>query len=142
MHFWRKDDKTNKVAVNKKSDWYFQAQGQMHICQKDKCLLAVWYGEHKIKTDIIKRDDKFCKEQMEPILLKFYFDCLLPELVDPRFVRNMPIRDPEYVIKKNVENEDESRTNDNNESYENETNTTQEISANEDIQLILDFEKF
>lgn len=38
---------------------------------------------------------------MEPKLLKFYYDCLLPELVDPRHTRNKPIRDPDYVIVRN-----------------------------------------
>lgn len=31
-------------------------------------------------------------------LIKFYEDCVLPELLDPRRERNMPIRDPEYII--------------------------------------------
>lgn len=34
-------------------------------------------------------------------MLKFYYDCLLPELVDPRRTRNKPIRDPDYVIVRN-----------------------------------------
>lgn len=31
-------------------------------------------------------------------LIPFYEDCVLPELLDPRRERNMPIRDPEYII--------------------------------------------
>ena len=30
--------------------------------------------------------------------LRFYEDCLVPEIVDSRAVRNMPIREPQYVI--------------------------------------------
>lgn len=100
MHFWRMNKKTGQMFINEKSDWYFQVQGQMHICRKEKCLLAVWYGENKIKTEIITKDDRFWKEKMEPNLLTFYYDCLLPELVDPRYTRNQPIRDPDYVLTK------------------------------------------
>jgi len=31
-------------------------------------------------------------------LVQFYEGCILPELLDPRQERNMPIRDPEYII--------------------------------------------
>ncbi|KAI8431318.1 hypothetical protein MSG28_015863 [Choristoneura fumiferana] len=104
MHFWRKNKKTGQVEVNKNSDWYMQAQGQMHICKKNKCLLAVWFGDDKIKTQTILKDDKFWSDKMEPNLIAFYKDCLLPELVDPRHPRNMSIRDPDYVkIKRNEE---------------------------------------
>lgn len=41
------------------------------------------------------------KKRWNPKLLKFYYDCLLPELVDPRRTRNKPIRDPDYVIVRN-----------------------------------------
>lgn len=30
--------------------------------------------------------------------VQFYEQCILPELLDPRQVRNMPIRDPKYII--------------------------------------------
>ncbi|KAH9631460.1 hypothetical protein HF086_004621 [Spodoptera exigua] len=66
--------------------------------------LGIWYGNNKIETEIIKKDDAFWKKDMEPKLLKFYYDCLLPELVDPRHTRNKPIRDPDYVIVHNNKN--------------------------------------
>lgn len=34
---------------------------------------------------------------MELQLVSFYKNCLLPELVDPRKTRNMPVRDPDYI---------------------------------------------
>jgi hypothetical protein len=46
----------------------------------------------------IVRDDVFWDENMISKLVKFYEDCVLPELLDPRRERNMPIRDPEYII--------------------------------------------
>ncbi|KOB68075.1 hypothetical protein OBRU01_19060 [Operophtera brumata] len=97
MHFWKVDKKTGQTYVNKNSDWFMQVQGQMHICKAPRCVLAVWYGDNKIKIEIIERDDRFWQERMEPCLSAFYFDCLLPELVDPRFSRGKPIREPSYV---------------------------------------------
>ena len=35
---------------------------------------------------------------MEPKLSRFYFDSLLPEIIDPRTPRYMDIREPPYVI--------------------------------------------
>ncbi|XP_071575054.1 uncharacterized protein [Temnothorax nylanderi] len=35
---------------------------------------------------------------MSPLLKRFYEDCLVPEIIDSRAARNMPIREPQYVI--------------------------------------------
>ena len=35
---------------------------------------------------------------MEPLLSQFYKECLVPEIVDPRHSRSMPIRDPQYIL--------------------------------------------
>lgn len=104
MHFWKIDKKTGQVFVNKKSDWFMQVQGQMHVSKIPKCILAVWYGDQKIKIEIIEKDDQLWRERMEPNLKTFYMDCLLPELVDARFTRGRPIREPSYVKKANKEN--------------------------------------
>lgn len=100
MHFWRYNKKNNEITINKNSDWYYQVQGQMHICEVPKCILAIWYGDKKIKIEIIEEDKKFWVEKMEPKLTEFYFDCLLPELIDPRLTRGREIREPSYVVKK------------------------------------------
>lgn len=52
-----------------------------------------------MKVYFIQRDDEFWKTKMEAKLVKFYYDCILPELVDPRHSRCMQIRDPPYIIK-------------------------------------------
>lgn len=121
MHFWRVDKKTGVIKLNKNSDWYIQVQGQMHICEIPKCLLVVWYGHNKMKIETILKDDQFWKEKMEAKLISFYFDCMLPELVDPRLTRNKPIRDPPYVKKK--ENKENVCSDDNITKYTKQTNT-------------------
>ncbi|CAL1671558.1 unnamed protein product [Lasius platythorax] len=40
---------------------------------------------------------------MEPFLSRFYMECLLPEIVDSRRNRSMPIREPEYILHARVE---------------------------------------
>lgn len=44
----------------------------------------------------IHRDDAFWKTKMEPFLLRFYKDCVLPEIVDSRLARSMDVRRPEW----------------------------------------------
>ena len=35
---------------------------------------------------------------MEPKLIRFFFLCMLPEIVDGRYLRNMKIREPVYIL--------------------------------------------
>jgi len=35
---------------------------------------------------------------MLSFLTRFYFECMLPEILDSRHNRNMPIRNPKYII--------------------------------------------
>lgn len=79
----------------------------MHIISKSKdncisqkknhCLFALWTPKG-LKIERIEKDEEFWAKVMEQKLTDFYFDCLLPEILDPRFVRNMPIRDPKYIL--------------------------------------------
>lgn len=46
----------------------------------------------------IKKDDEFWRKEMVDKLTKFYINCLLPELIDSRRKRCMPIREPSYII--------------------------------------------
>jgi len=43
-------------------------------------------------------DNAFWKYEMLPLLTRFYYQCMLPEIVDSRHNRHMPIRDPSYII--------------------------------------------
>lgn len=97
LKFYKKT-KDGVLEVNKDHYWYFQAQGQLHVTRREKCMFGIWSGnKFPIKTEIIDRDDKFWSDKMEKKLKDFYIDCLLPELVDPRHTRKMPIRDPVYI---------------------------------------------
>lgn len=97
--FWVKDKASKGYVINKNHNWYFQIQGQVHITKRNVCMLGIWFGATvPMKVYIIEKDDKFWEEKMEMKLVRFYYDCLLPELVDPRQSRSMPIRDAPSII--------------------------------------------
>lgn len=92
------DDKFNSVVLNKKHEYFYQVQGQLHVTQRDVCLFAVWTSSETELTVLkIEKDDTFWEDKMENKLVTFYKHCMLPELVDPRHTRNMDIRDPLYI---------------------------------------------
>ncbi|XP_050679072.1 uncharacterized protein LOC126975299 [Leptidea sinapis] len=94
--FWKYTKKG--LEINKNHQWYYQVQGQLHVTKRLKCLFAVWSNENSpLKTEYIDRDDEFWNEKMKDKLTSFYIDCLLPELVDPRYTRGMNIRNPSYI---------------------------------------------
>jgi len=37
---------------------------------------------------------------MLPVLLRFYHECMLPEILDSRHNRHMPIRNPKYIVER------------------------------------------
>ena len=100
-------DKKNKQKMNINHYYYYQVQGQLHVTQKKFCIFAVYTG-----LDIywikVERDDLFWENKMHRKLTNFYEDCILPEIIDPRFLRRMKLREPEYILEarkeKNIDN--------------------------------------
>ncbi|XP_077535959.1 uncharacterized protein LOC144148274 [Haemaphysalis longicornis] len=78
------------------SNYWYQMQGQLNICDREKCLFPVWTRE-AIHVETISMDRVFWENKMLPRLQKFYMHCLLPELVNLRS-RGLPIREPAYII--------------------------------------------
>ncbi|KAI5634747.1 yqaJ-like viral recombinase domain-containing protein [Phthorimaea operculella] len=101
--------KSRTAKINEKSNWYFQVQGQLHVTGRRQCLFGIWAGEKDpVHIERIERDDEFWKSKMESKLLHFYHKCLLPEIVNPRHTRGMPIRTltlEDCVPTENKENE-------------------------------------
>jgi hypothetical protein len=77
---------------NHNYNYYYQIQGQLHITNKEYCLFVVW-TPLGMSVEKIKKDDDFWKKNMEKQLITFYERCLLPEIIDPRHPRGLPIRD-------------------------------------------------
>lgn len=45
----------------------------------------------------VEKNNDFWKNQMLPYLTRFYSECMLPEILDSRYNRHMPIRNPKYI---------------------------------------------
>lgn len=88
-------DKQGKWSLKKTHDMFYQIQGQLHILEKNVCLFAIWTSsQYKMYTERIVRDEFFFTSKMKNQLTTFYNEWLLPELIDPRLQRTMPVREP------------------------------------------------
>ncbi|KAK5639603.1 hypothetical protein RI129_012095 [Pyrocoelia pectoralis] len=84
--------KNGNVMLKTNHDYYYQIQGQLNICNKNKCFFVVW-SPVGISIQTIYKDLFFWETKMLPKLQQFYMAALLPELVDPRQIRKLPIRE-------------------------------------------------
>lgn len=151
VNFWVVD-KSGALQINKSHNWYYQVQGQLHVTRKAKCLFGVWASELKpLKVEYINRDDNFFENKMKLKLCTFYLNCVLPELLDPRHSRNMPIRDPPYILeaikkkgRKIMQNSEESQEPDFSELQESEqlTQIPNPMSDQPTCSRFLDFTDF
>jgi len=89
-------DKKNANKMNENHRYFYQVQGQLNITQREYCIFAVW-TPHSIKVIKVNRDNAFWTNKMLPFLIRFYNECILPEILDSRHNRHMPIRNPRYI---------------------------------------------
>jgi hypothetical protein len=92
-----KIDKKDIIGINTNHKYYYQVQGQLHVTGRRFGIIAYWTNKG-LKYETIERDDIFWDNKMFPKLEMFFFNCLLPELVNPRHSRSMPIRNPTYIL--------------------------------------------
>ena len=78
--------------------YFYQVQGQLHVTQRQYCIFAAWTPTY-MKQIRVDRDDDFWEIHMKSFLLRFYHECMLPDILDSRYNRNMPIQNPEYISK-------------------------------------------
>lgn len=81
----------NQLVLKTNSNYYYQIQGQLEVTNRDFCLFCVWIPNDFV-IQKIERNPEFWNDKMLPKLKKFYFDHLLPELIDSRYNRNKDIR--------------------------------------------------
>lgn len=89
-------DKNSLDQMNTSHKYFYQVQGQLHVTERKQCIFAIWNGKelHNVTVD---KNDQCWVINMEPKLKEFYLDCILPELIDPRVVRDMDLREPDWV---------------------------------------------
>ncbi|GBN01916.1 hypothetical protein AVEN_211855-1 [Araneus ventricosus] len=90
--FGLKFKENKEVFLPTSHKFFYQIQGQLNITNRKWCDLFLWCREDSL-TIRIERDETFWKNIL-PKLKHFYFHCLLPEILDPRVPRGMPIREP------------------------------------------------
>jgi len=90
-------DKKNREKMNRNHRFFYQVQGQLNITLRDYCIFAVWTPQ-SLKAIRVSRDNTFWINRMLPLLTRFYNKCMLPEILDSRHNRHMPIREPRYIM--------------------------------------------
>ncbi|KAF4522566.1 hypothetical protein B566_EDAN012857 [Ephemera danica] len=91
------DEQTNSYKMKLNHNYFYQVQGQLHCTRRSYCWFFVYTKKDSVKIKV-ERDDTFWKKCMEPHLIKFYWNCLLPEIVDSQRERGEPVREPQYII--------------------------------------------
>jgi len=89
-------DKKNPDKMNQKHRFFYQIQEQFNITQRDYCIFIVWMLK-SMKIVRVNSDNIFWNNNMLPFLIRLYYDCTLPEILDNRHNRHMPIRNPRYI---------------------------------------------
>ncbi|OXU17820.1 hypothetical protein TSAR_011407 [Trichomalopsis sarcophagae] len=84
-------------------------QSQLHITNRKYCDLFIWTPVGT-KPFYIERNDTFWEQKMEPFLKLFYEECLLPEIVDSRTKRKMPLREPSFIIEAKIKKEEDPKS--------------------------------
>lgn len=61
----------------------------------------------------MQRDEEFWRNNIEPKATKFYHNCLLPEIVDPRKSRSVPLRNLNFegdIVQPKTKRKERSQT--------------------------------
>jgi hypothetical protein len=90
------NDSTQKYELKKKHNYFYQVQGQLAITGRDYCDFILLTNDGDLFIQRIDRDRAFWNA-IEPVLVEFYKECLLPEMIDPRHERGEQIREPKSV---------------------------------------------
>lgn len=90
--WWVKNIKNETFELKRTHPYFYQVQGQLHVTRSQFCVFGMW-TPNWLKIVKIEVDHAFWQKEMEPKLTDFYFQCVLPEIIDPRYPRKMPFRE-------------------------------------------------
>ncbi|CAI6354556.1 unnamed protein product [Macrosiphum euphorbiae] len=85
-------DNQGNLQLKKSDKYYFQVMGQLQITKRLFCYFIIWSPKGILYQKIL-RDDDFFETKMKTLLENFYFQAMLPELIDSRADRNRRLRD-------------------------------------------------
>lgn len=84
------------LEPNPNSKVYAQVQMQIGMSRRKWCDLIL-HSDSDMLVFRIEKDDAYWN-RLETKLTKFFYDSLLPEIVDSRIERGLPPREPQSVI--------------------------------------------
>lgn len=67
--------------INKTCEWYYEAQGCLHVTNRSYCLIVV-YTNMDFRIQRIDKDDNFWKTFIQPRLVTFFNNELLPMIIN------------------------------------------------------------
>ena len=73
----------DQPMLKQNHDYYYQVQGQMAITGIHRCDFVVWTRINFVVITLTF-NESFWKQQCYPLLKKFYFNIMLPEIVYPK----------------------------------------------------------
>lgn len=79
------------LKLRRANPYFYQIQCQLEVTDRQFCIFVVWTTVDVLITNI-KREKKFWQEEMYPKIEKFFYNCLLFEIVDSRKRRNLEVR--------------------------------------------------
>ncbi|KAJ6639588.1 hypothetical protein Bhyg_12335 [Pseudolycoriella hygida] len=97
LQFWKVE--SGKKTLNKKSTWYLEIQGELHVTKRKTTFLMIWLGESQYQVVQVKRDDAFFDSKMRGKLVSFFNDVMLKELANSRKARGMELRQYDEATK-------------------------------------------
>ncbi|CAK1578234.1 unnamed protein product [Parnassius mnemosyne] len=80
------------IKLKRNHNYYYQVQAQLKIAKKSFCYFVLWTPKGFLYEKIYK-DPTFWSDDKILKMTQFYFKCVLPEIIDPRFPRKLPMRD-------------------------------------------------
>lgn len=81
-----------KLKLKKYDTYMYQVQGQLNVTKRDICYFIVWTPKG-VSVEVIHENTFFWEKEMLPKLQQFYLSAMLPEIIDSRHARKMPIRE-------------------------------------------------
>ncbi|XP_031333159.1 uncharacterized protein LOC116182246 [Photinus pyralis] len=87
------------ICLKKTHNYYYQIQGQLAITNAKTCFFIVYSGDdNELFVQEVLKDSHLWNATMLPKLMRFYLECVAPEIILNRRGRNLKCVDPQYIL--------------------------------------------